>query len=161
MSTAVKKTISLPPEFARDAEEQARAEGKTLSAIVQDALRNLLDRFEKERWSRPRQEFFLVRIIPGVASCGLLNLVRALTSQITEDNGLASLAAADALRLLVDDYSAQILAERFDLEVQARSARPDKASVARSRLEREVRLRGETQPLERPGPQLAGESSQD
>ena len=39
MSTAVKKTISLPPELARDAEEQARAEGKTLSAIVQDALR--------------------------------------------------------------------------------------------------------------------------
>jgi hypothetical protein len=39
VSTAVKKTISLPPELARDAEEQARAEGKTLSAIVQDALR--------------------------------------------------------------------------------------------------------------------------
>lgn len=39
MSTAVKKTISLPPELAREAEELARAEGKTLSAVVQDALR--------------------------------------------------------------------------------------------------------------------------
>jgi hypothetical protein len=39
MGTAVKKTISLPIELARDAEEQARAEGKTLSAVIQDALR--------------------------------------------------------------------------------------------------------------------------
>ena len=39
MGSAVKKTISLPPELAREAEEVARAEGKTLSAVVQDALR--------------------------------------------------------------------------------------------------------------------------
>jgi predicted transcriptional regulator len=39
VSTAVKKTISLPPDLAREAEELARAEGKTLSAVVQDALR--------------------------------------------------------------------------------------------------------------------------
>ena len=39
MSNAVKKTISLSPELAREAEELARAEGKTLSAVVQDALR--------------------------------------------------------------------------------------------------------------------------
>ena len=39
MSTAVKKTISLPPDLARAAETMARAEGKTLSAVVQDALR--------------------------------------------------------------------------------------------------------------------------
>ncbi len=39
MGTAVKKTISLPPELAREAEEMARAEGKSLSAVVQDALR--------------------------------------------------------------------------------------------------------------------------
>jgi predicted transcriptional regulator len=39
MGTAVKKTISLPPELAREAQEVARAEGKTLSAVVQDALR--------------------------------------------------------------------------------------------------------------------------
>jgi hypothetical protein len=38
-TTAVKKTISLPRELARDAEETARAEGKTLSAVIQDALR--------------------------------------------------------------------------------------------------------------------------
>jgi predicted transcriptional regulator len=39
MGTAVKKTISLPADLARDAEALARAEGKTLSAVVQDALR--------------------------------------------------------------------------------------------------------------------------
>ena len=39
MGAAVKKTISLPPELAREAEEIAQAEGKTLSAVVQDALR--------------------------------------------------------------------------------------------------------------------------
>ena len=39
MGAAVKKTISLPPELAKEAEELARAEGKTLSAVIQDALR--------------------------------------------------------------------------------------------------------------------------
>jgi metal-responsive CopG/Arc/MetJ family transcriptional regulator len=39
MSSAVKKTISLPYDLAKEAEEVARAEGKTLSAVVQDALR--------------------------------------------------------------------------------------------------------------------------
>jgi metal-responsive CopG/Arc/MetJ family transcriptional regulator len=40
MTTAVKKTISLPPALAREAEEIARTEGKTLSAVIQDALRS-------------------------------------------------------------------------------------------------------------------------
>jgi predicted transcriptional regulator len=40
MTTAVKKTISLPADLARDAEALAKAEGKTLSAIIQDALRH-------------------------------------------------------------------------------------------------------------------------
>ncbi len=40
MTNVVKKTISLPPDLARAAEEMARAEGKTLSAVVQDALRD-------------------------------------------------------------------------------------------------------------------------
>ena len=35
---AVKKTISLPSELAPELEEQARAERKTLSGIVQEAL---------------------------------------------------------------------------------------------------------------------------
>jgi len=39
MTTAVKKTISLPPDLAAEAESQAEAEGKTLSAVIQDALR--------------------------------------------------------------------------------------------------------------------------
>jgi len=39
MGTAVKKTISLPPDLAREAEELASEEGKTLSAVIQDALR--------------------------------------------------------------------------------------------------------------------------
>ena len=49
MSIAVKKTISLPPDLARVAEAMARAEGKTLSAVVQDALR-------EARTSRLREE---------------------------------------------------------------------------------------------------------
>jgi putative PIN family toxin of toxin-antitoxin system len=39
MGEAVKKTISLPPDLAADAERIAREEGKTLSADIQDALR--------------------------------------------------------------------------------------------------------------------------
>ena len=39
MATAVKKTISLPPDLAAEAETLAKEEGKTLSAVIQDALR--------------------------------------------------------------------------------------------------------------------------
>jgi predicted transcriptional regulator len=39
MATTVKKTISLPPDLARRLEEMAETEGKSVSAIVQDALR--------------------------------------------------------------------------------------------------------------------------
>lgn len=39
MGTAIKKTISLPPDLAKEAEDVARSEGKTLSAVIQDALR--------------------------------------------------------------------------------------------------------------------------
>ena len=63
MATAVRKTISLPPELAREAEEIARAEGKTLSAVVQDALRQArAHRLKRELdniqgyWSRVAQE---------------------------------------------------------------------------------------------------------
>ncbi len=63
MTTAVKKTISLPPDLARAAEEMARAEGKTLSAVVQDALRQararrLRDELKnlQDYWSRRAKE---------------------------------------------------------------------------------------------------------
>ena len=39
MASEVKKTISLPAKLARDVEALAKAEGKTLSAVIQDALR--------------------------------------------------------------------------------------------------------------------------
>ena len=39
MTNAVRKTISLPLDLARAAEQMARAQDKTLSAVVQDALR--------------------------------------------------------------------------------------------------------------------------
>ncbi|MEW6408921.1 MAG: ribbon-helix-helix protein, CopG family [Nitrospirota bacterium] len=39
MVTAVKKTISLPPELAEEIEKIASEEGKPLSAVVQDAIR--------------------------------------------------------------------------------------------------------------------------
>jgi metal-responsive CopG/Arc/MetJ family transcriptional regulator len=63
MTTAVKKTISLPADLARDVEALARAEGKTLSAVIQDALRQA--RIEKRRqelrgmqgyWSRKARD---------------------------------------------------------------------------------------------------------
>lgn len=39
MGNAVKKTISLPPDLAADAQRIAREEGKSLSAVIQEALR--------------------------------------------------------------------------------------------------------------------------
>ena len=39
MGVAVKKTISLPPDLAREVEEIAREERKSVSAVIQDALR--------------------------------------------------------------------------------------------------------------------------
>jgi hypothetical protein len=50
MANAVKKTISLPADLAREAEARAQAEGKTLSAVIQDALR-------QARIARHREEF--------------------------------------------------------------------------------------------------------
>jgi metal-responsive CopG/Arc/MetJ family transcriptional regulator len=45
MAKVVKKTISLPFELAKEVEEIAREERKTLSAVVQEALK--LSRKEK------------------------------------------------------------------------------------------------------------------
>ena len=63
MGAAVKKTISLPAELARDAEALAKAQGKTLSAVIQDALRSArIDRQLQELrgiqgyWSRKARE---------------------------------------------------------------------------------------------------------
>ena len=63
MTTAVKKTISLPADLARDVEALARAEGKTLSAVIQDALRHArIDRKRQELsgmqgyWSQKARE---------------------------------------------------------------------------------------------------------
>lgn len=39
MASAVKKTISLPPELSKELEEIAKDEGKTVSAVIQEALR--------------------------------------------------------------------------------------------------------------------------
>ena len=50
MGNAVRKTISLPPDLARETEEVAAEEGKTLSAVIQDALR-------LARRERLKQEF--------------------------------------------------------------------------------------------------------
>lgn len=49
MTTIIKKTISLPADLARDAEAAAWSEGKTLGAVIQDALR-------RARIKRRRQE---------------------------------------------------------------------------------------------------------
>ncbi len=48
-ATTVKKTISLPENLAREAEIIAEEEGKTLSAVIQDALRiTRKERLKKE-----------------------------------------------------------------------------------------------------------------
>ncbi len=57
MGLAVKKTISLPEDLARDAEEIAREEGKTLSAVIQDALR-LARQERQKRQFREMQSFW-------------------------------------------------------------------------------------------------------
>jgi hypothetical protein len=53
-TTAFKKTISLARELAREVEETARNEGKTLSAVIQDALR-------LSRAARLKREFKVVQ----------------------------------------------------------------------------------------------------
>lgn len=54
MGTAVKKTISLPPELAEEIETIAEEEGKTLSAVVQEALRSA-------RKARLKKEFYQIQ----------------------------------------------------------------------------------------------------
>ena len=51
MSQAVKKTIYLPPALAKETEEIARKEGKTLSAIVQEALRAFIKAKTRDEFS--------------------------------------------------------------------------------------------------------------
>jgi len=50
MATAVRKTISLPPDLARQVEEIAESEGKTVSAVVQDALRMARREYLKQEY---------------------------------------------------------------------------------------------------------------
>ena len=63
MATAVKKTISLPPDLAKEVEEMAREEGKPVSEVIQDALRLAKrERLKREfyqvqnYWSRKAKE---------------------------------------------------------------------------------------------------------
>ncbi len=54
MATAVKKTISLPPELAEEIENIANDEGKTVSAVVREALRIA-------RKSRLKKDFYQIQ----------------------------------------------------------------------------------------------------
>jgi hypothetical protein len=54
VSRVIKKTISLPVELAREAETMAREEQKTLSAVIQEALR-------LSRRERLKKEFFQIQ----------------------------------------------------------------------------------------------------
>jgi len=63
MTTAVRKTISLPSDLAKEVEEMAREEGKPVSAVIQDALRlakreRLKSEFYQTQnyWSRKAKE---------------------------------------------------------------------------------------------------------
>lgn len=51
MATAVKKTISLPPDLAKQVDEIAETEGKSVSAVVQDALRLARREYLKQEYS--------------------------------------------------------------------------------------------------------------
>ena len=54
MAKVVKKTISLPFELAKEAEEVAREERKTLSAVIQEALK-------LSRKERLKREFYQIQ----------------------------------------------------------------------------------------------------
>lgn len=54
MATAVKKTFSLPPDLAEEIEMIAEEEGKTVSAVIQDALRSA-------RKQRLKNEFYQIQ----------------------------------------------------------------------------------------------------
>lgn len=63
MGSAVKKTISLPPDLSKELEEIAQEEGKTVSAVIQEALRiakreRLKTRFldTQQFWTRKAKE---------------------------------------------------------------------------------------------------------
>jgi predicted transcriptional regulator len=63
MAVAVKKTISLPPDLAREVDEMAREEGIPVSAVIQNALRQAKrERLKKSfyqaqnYWSRKAKE---------------------------------------------------------------------------------------------------------
>ena len=55
MGNAVKKTISLPPKLAKEAEDISREEGRPLSAVIQDALR-------LARKERIKKEFYQIHV---------------------------------------------------------------------------------------------------
>jgi Arc/MetJ-type ribon-helix-helix transcriptional regulator len=54
MGKAVKRTISLPYEMAKEVEELAREERKTISAVIQEALR-------VTRRERLKREFYEIQ----------------------------------------------------------------------------------------------------
>lgn len=63
MGSAGKKTISLPPDLSKELEEIAHEEGKTISAVIQEALRiakreRLKSRFfdTQKYWTRKAKE---------------------------------------------------------------------------------------------------------
>ncbi|MEO8326573.1 MAG: ribbon-helix-helix protein, CopG family [Nitrospirota bacterium] len=63
MESAVKKTISLPADLSKELEEMAQEEGKTVSAVIQDALRSakrerLKSKFldTQQYWTRKAEE---------------------------------------------------------------------------------------------------------
>jgi metal-responsive CopG/Arc/MetJ family transcriptional regulator len=58
MATAIKKTISLPPELAEEIEKFATEEGKSFSAVTQDAIRIA-------RQDRLKNEFNRQQDLPG------------------------------------------------------------------------------------------------
>ena len=109
---------------------------------MQGALQSLHDWFDGERWSRPKREFFLARIIPAVTACGFIDLARALMSNISDDFGLQPLAALSILVLRAGEYTGQ-LKEQYDFDASFRTliAAGRKGSAAELASHRETALR--------------------
>lgn len=87
--------------------------------IVHGALEGLLNSFDREGWSKPQKELLLVRVIPAMTVCGLVERAKWFVDYYIKDEfGLSAVAAADMFCLLADEDSAPILTENFGLKMR-------------------------------------------
>ena len=80
----MRTTIRLDERLAREVKEYAARKGRTVTAVIEDALRQLLARGEAQKSQRPyRPITFKGRVRPGVDlddGAGLLDLMEESTA---------------------------------------------------------------------------------